>query len=440
MRPGARAQAAIEVLQDVEARKRPAADALKDWGLGHRFAGSGDRAHIGDIVFGAMRWRASSAWRIGSDDPRAWVLGALRWGFGRDAESLERDAYEETHAYTPLTEAERAALATATLDGAPAHVAGDYPEWLDASLARVFGDERAAEGAALAAPAPLDLRVNRLKAKREAVLADLLASTQLKLRDDGTPSALPTPFSPDGIRIPWAQGRTFPWAKEEAFVKGGFEVQDEGSQLAALLAGVESGMQVADVCAGGGGKTLALAAAMGNSGQVYAYDVDSRRLSNLHERVERAGVRNAQVRAPRRDIDVLADLGGAMDVVFVDAPCSGSGTWRRAPDTKWRLRPGALEKRQQEQQAALMLGAPLVKPGGRLVFVTCSVLPEENQDSIAAFLAANTDFTPVPPQQFVRDSGIAGLLKACHRAGPGLQMSPLATGTDGFFICILRKA
>ena len=439
MRPGARAQAAIEVLTEVEARKRPPADVLKEWGLHHRFAGSGDRAHIGDIVFGALRWKASSAFRMGTDDPRAWVLGALRWGFGQDSQSLEKNAYEETHAYSPLTESERAALEQASLDGAPAYVIGDYPEWLDASLERVFGTERGVEGAALAAPAPLDLRVNRLKAKRDGVLVDLLASTQLKERSDGLPSASVTDLSVDGIRIAWQQGRTFPWAKEEAFVKGGFEVQDEGSQLAARLSGAKPGMQIADVCAGGGGKSLALAALMENKGQLYAYDVDSRRLANAHERLERAGVRNCQVRTPRRDVDVLADLIGLMDIVFVDAPCTGSGTWRRAPDTKWRLRPGALEKRQQEQALALKLGAPLVKPGGRMIYVTCSILPEENEDSVQAFLQANPDFKPIAPSQLVQDGGLQGLLSKCHKAGPGLQMTPLATGTDGFFVCGLER-
>lgn len=439
MRQGARAQAAIEILTDVEARKRPAADVLKDWGLSHRFAGSGDRAHIGDIVFGALRWRNSSAFRMGTDDPRAWVLGALRWGFNRDADSLEKDAYDETHAYTPLTEAERKALNSATLFGAPPHVMGDYPEWLDASIARVLGDERGDEGAALAAPAPLDLRVNSLKTKRDTVLTELLASTQLKVRDDGAPSALPTPLSPDGIRIAWQQGRTFPWAKEETFIKGGFEVQDEGSQLVAMLTGAQPGHQIADVCAGGGGKTLALAALMDNKGQLYAYDVDSKRLANTHERVERAGVRNCQIRTPRRDSDVLADLIGQMDVVLVDAPCTGSGTWRRAPDSKWRLRPGALEKRQQEQAASLALGAPLVKIGGSLVYVTCSILPEENEDSVAAFLALNKNFEPVPVKQIVADAGLTGLLSKCHKAGFGLQMTPLATGTDGFFVCVLER-
>jgi 16S rRNA (cytosine967-C5)-methyltransferase len=439
MRPGARAQAAIEVLTDVEARKRPAADVLKDWGLSHRFAGSGDRAQIGDLVFGALRWRNSSAFRMGSDEPRAWVLGALRWGFGRDTDSLEKDAIEETHAYTPLSEDELTALKSATLFGAPPHVMGDYPEWLDASIARVLGNERGDEGAALAAPAPLDLRVNILKTKRETVLADLLASTQLKVRDDGAPAALETTLSPDGIRIAWQQGRTFPWAKEETFVKGGFEVQDEGSQLVAMLSGAEPGLQIADVCAGGGGKTLALAALMDNKGQLYAYDVDSKRLANIHERVERAGVRNCQIRTPRRDTDVLGDLIGQMDIVLVDAPCTGSGTWRRAPDTKWRLRPGALEKRQQEQAASLALGAPLVKVGGRMIYVTCSILPEENEDSIAAFLALNPNFSAIPVKDLVRDADLGGLLPKCHKAGPGLQMTPLATGTDGFFVCGLIR-
>jgi 16S rRNA (cytosine967-C5)-methyltransferase len=439
MRPGARAQAAIEVLNDVESRKRPAADVLKDWGLSHRFAGSGDRAQIGDIVFGALRWRNSSAFRMGSDDPRAWVLGALRWGFDRDAAGLEKDALEETHAYAPLSEVERTALSTATLFGAPPHVMGDYPEWLDASIARVLGDERGDEGAALAAPAPLDLRANTLKTKRQTVLADLLGSTQLKIRDDGAPAATETVLSPDGIRIAWQQGRTFPWAKEEAFVKGGFEVQDEGSQLVARLTGAAPGMQIADVCAGGGGKTLALAALMENKGQLYAYDVDSKRLANAHERIERAGVRNCQIRTPRRDTDTLGDLVGQMDIVLVDAPCTGSGTWRRAPDSKWRLRPGALEKRQQEQAASLALGAPLVKIGGSLIYVTCSILPEENEDSVAAFLALNSHFAAIPVKDLVRDSGLSGLLSKCHKAGLGLQMTPLATGTDGFFVCGLTR-
>jgi 16S rRNA (cytosine967-C5)-methyltransferase len=333
--------------------------------------------------------------------------------------------FHDPHSPPPPTDAERAALIRADgLDGAPAHVCGDYPAWLDDSFARAFGGQRAAEGAALSAPAPLDLRANRLKTDRDAVIAALADSPKL------VEAPQPTPYAEDGVRIPWAQGRTFPWATEQAFVKGWFEVQDEGSQLAAILAGAGPGMQVADVCAGGGGKTLALAAAMQNAGQIYAFDVDGRRLAALYERAERAGVRNLQIRTPKRDGDALDDLVGRMDIVFVDAPCSGSGTWRRAPDTKWRLREHAFGRRLQEQQQALDLAAPLVKPGGRLVYVTCSVLPPENDDAIAQFLARSDGFTVLPTP----------CAAPHHRTLYGLQFTPLKTGCDGFFVAHLKRA
>ncbi len=424
MRNGARQQAAIEILTSLETQRQPAADAVKAWMLSHRFAGSKDRAEIGDLVFGALRWKQSSAWRMGEDTPRAWVWGALRWGFGQSAEWIEQSLVDDPHAPAPMTEAERKALTSATLDGAPPHVRGDYPEWLDASMARAFGDKRAEEGAALAVPASLDLRANALKTTREPLIAALGESPKLKEPPQ------PTPYAPDGVRIPWAQGRTFPWATEQSFVKGWFEVQDEGSQLAARLSGVEPGMQVADVCAGGGGKTLALAALMQNKGQIFAHDVDGRRLAPLKERLDRAGVRNVQIRAPMRTKDALADLRERMDVVFVDAPCTGSGTWRRSPDSKWRLRPNALGKRLEEQREALALAAPLVKPGGRLIYVTCSVLPEENEDAVTAFLAAYAEFAPV---------GLNPGFPAYTRS-VGLQMTPLLTGCDGFYVAVLKRA
>jgi 16S rRNA (cytosine967-C5)-methyltransferase len=189
------------------------------------------------------------------------------------------------------------------------------------------------------------------------------------------------------------------------------------------------GMQVADVCAGGGGKTLALAALMQGKGQIYAYDVDGRRLAPLKERADRAGAHNIQIRTPRRTRDAVEDLRGRMDVVFVDAPCTGSGTWRRNPDSKWRLRPNALAKRLEEQREALALAAPLVKPGGRLVYVTCSVLPEENEDQIGAFLGAYHDFAAVG-----LNAGFPVLARE-H----GLQMTPRLTGCDGFYVAALVR-
>lgn len=425
MRNGARQQAAIEILTSLETQRQPAADAVKAWMLTHRFAGSKDRAEIGDLVFGALRWKQSSAWRMGEDTPRAWVWGALRWGFGQSAEWIEQSLVDDPHAPSPMTDAERAALNGDTIASAPAHVRGDFPEWLSESFLRAFGDDAADEGAALAAPAPLDLRANTLKADREKVIAALSESPKLKEPPQATPHA------PDGVRIPWSQGRTFPWGTEQAFVKGWFEVQDEGSQIAARVSGAEAGMQIADVCAGGGGKTLALAALMQNKGQIFAHDIEGRRLAPLKERLDRAGVRNVQIRAPMRTKDVLADLRDRMDVVFVDAPCTGSGTWRRSPDSKWRLRPNALAKRLEEQQQALALAAPLVKGGGRLVYVTCSVLPEENEDAVAAFLGSYADFTPVGLE-------LAGL--PAYDRPIGLQMTPLKTGCDGFYVAVLQRA
>ena len=425
MRNGARQQAAIEILTSLETQRQPAADAVKAWMLTHRFAGSKDRAEIGDLVFGALRWKQSSAWRMGEDTPRAWVWGALRWGFGQSAEWIEQSLVDDPHAPSPMTDVERAALNGDTIASAPAHVRGDFPEWLSESFLRAFGDDAADEGAALAAPAPLDLRVNTLKADREKVIVALSESPKLK----EPPRA--TPHAPDGVRIPWSQGRTFPWGTEQAFVKGWFEVQDEGSQIAARVSGAEAGMQIADVCAGGGGKTLALAALMQNKGQIFAHDIEGRRLAPLKERLDRAGVRNVQIRAPMRTKDVLADLRDRMDVAFVDAPCTGSGTWRRSPDSKWRLRPNALAKRLEEQQQALALAAPLVKSGGRLVYVTCSVLPEENEDAVAAFLGSYADFTPVGLE-------LAGL--PAYERPIGLQMTPLKTGCDGFYVAMLQRA
>ncbi|MBX3511524.1 MAG: RsmB/NOP family class I SAM-dependent RNA methyltransferase [Hyphomonadaceae bacterium] len=424
MRPGARQQAAIEILTSLETQRRPAADAVKDWMLSHRFAGSKDRSEIGDLVFGALRWRQSSAWRMGADTPRAAVWGALRWGFGWSAQAIAQSVVGDPHAPAPPIDTELRALEEGIIAGAPAHVAGDYPEWLDASFARAFGDARAEEGAALAAPAPLDLRANTLKTTREKLIAALSQSPKLV-----EPPAT-TPYAPDGIRIPWKLGRNFPWATEQSFLKGWFEVQDEGSQLTALYAGAGPGMQIADVCAGGGGKTLALAASMQNKGQIYAFDIDGRRLAPLKERADRAGARNIQIRTPLRDKDALQDLHGRMDIVFVDAPCTGSGTWRRNPDAKWRLRPNALSLRQEEQRAALALAAPLVKPGGRLIYVTCSVVPEENEDQVTAFLSTNDAFAPSSP---------AGEVAPAIGRGPGLQMTPRVTGCDGFFFAALSR-
>jgi len=432
MTPSARLSAAIEVFADIETRRRPAADTLKDWGLSHRFAGSGDRAAIAGLAYDALRRRASSAWLMGEASARAVLIGMLRRERGLSTADIEALCSGARFAPEPLTEAEKFALESRTLADAPAHVQGDYPDWLDPYFARALGDERAAEGEALASRAPLDLRVNTLAADRDGIVP--------KLSHLG---AEPARWSPMGLRIRLAADSKSPAIHAEpAYLKGQIEIQDEGSQLAAVLAAAEPGEQVVDLCAGAGGKTLALAAAMENHGQIYATDSDKRRLVAIHDRLLRADARNVQVRTPRGEADVLSDLAGRADLVLIDAPCTGTGTWRRNPDAKWRIRPGALGERLKQQEAVLERAASLVKPGGRIAYVTCSVLAEENGDQIRAFAGRHADFSVEKPANVTKALGERAYLfgRAVLISEEGLLMTPRRTDTDGFFVSMLRRS
>ena len=432
MTPSARLSASIEVFADIEARRRPAAQALKDWGLSHRFAGSGDRAAIAGLVYDALRRKASSVWIMGADTPRAILLGMFARERGLDVEAISKLANGARFAPEPLSDEEHARLRAASLEGAPQHVLGDYPEWLDAQLAATFGDERVEECAALASRAPLDLRVNTLKATREEAAAAL---SELNPQ--------PTRWSPWGLRVVVPPDAKSPAIHAEpAFLKGQIEIQDEGSQLAALLSGAKPGEQVIDLCAGAGGKSLAMAAAMENHGQIYATDTDKRRLAPIHERLERAGAHDVQVRTPRGDRDMLADLKGKADLVLIDAPCTGTGAWRRNPDAKWRVRPGALAERLKDQTEALDHAAALVKSGGRVAYVTCSVLADENGGQVRAFLARHPEFAIVPPAEVTNALGERAFLfrRAVKMSDEGLLMTPRRTDTDGFFVSVLRRS
>jgi len=430
MTPAARVAAAFEVLADVESRRRPAADALKDWGLAHRFAGSGDRAAIASLVYDALRRKSSSAWLMGESSPRAEVLGALLQTRGLDVEAIGALCSGEGHAPERLSEFERERLAAADLTDAPPHVLGDYPDWLTPYFEASFGARAADEGRALSDRAPVDLRANLIKTTRDKALAALAHL-----------SPQPTPFSPVGLRVAIRpDGRGPALMAEPAYVKGLVEVQDEGSQLAALFCEAKPGMQVLDLCAGAGGKTLALAAGMGNQGQIYATDEDGRRLAPIFERLARSGARNVQVRSPRGQADVVADLEGRCDIVLIDAPCSGSGAWRRNPDAKWRIRPGALEQRIKDQDESLEKALRFVKPGGRVVYVTCSVLRAENEERVATFLAAHDDMLPVDAVTQARAAGLPALAQHASSLGAGFRLSPRTTGTDGFYIATLTRA
>ncbi|WP_095088399.1 RsmB/NOP family class I SAM-dependent RNA methyltransferase [Mesorhizobium sophorae] len=427
MRLGGRLAAAIEVLEDIGRRHRPVADALKDWGLSHRFAGGGDRAAIGNIVYDALRRRRSAGWLLGEDTPRAIGFGALLLEWGQTAQSLNEALEGDKFAPPLLTAAELQAISERRLADAPAAVRADIPDWCVPLFEKTFGATWADEGAALATRPPLDLRVNTLQANRDKVLAELTGT-----------GAKPAAIAPQGIRIPPidGDGRHPNVQAEPAFQKGWFEVQDEGSQIVAALAGAEAGMQVLDFCAGAGGKTLALSAAMGNTGQIFAHDAEKARLAPIFDRIRRSGNRNVQVVTKPAE---LAPLEGHMDIVLVDAPCTGSGTWRRRPDAKWRLTQRQLDARKGEQSAILEAAKAYVKPGGLLVYITCSVFDEENGEQVAAFRDCNSGFVPVD-HRALRDSRFPGH-KTAARIGPSgdISLSPALSGTDGFYFCALRR-
>ena len=429
MRPGARIAAAIEILETILTRHQPVSIALSDWGKAHRFAGSGDRNAIGGLVYDALRRRSSIAWAMGADTPRALAIGAAMAAFRIDAEAVAAACDGSPHTPEPLSAVERAGL-TRPLDNAPPHIQADIPEWLWPSFTAAFGDTAIDQGRKLAERAPADLRVNTLKSTREKVLKALAEF-----------GAEPCAHSPVGVRVPAPAGtaRTPNLEAEAAFQAGWCEIQDEGSQIAALLAGAGPRLQVLDLCAGAGGKTLAMAAQMQNTGQIFAYDGDRNRLKPIFERVKRAGVRNVQI-LKGGDDTALKALGAKFDLVLVDAPCTGTGVWRRRPESKWKLKPRNIEERQAEQDIVLATARGLTKPGGRLVYVTCSVLPEENRGTLERFLGANPEFSVLPFGPVWRDRiGTEPPISADGRTDT-LQLTPASHGTDGFFIAILERA
>lgn len=427
MRLGGRLAAAMEVLEDIARRHRPVADALKDWGLSHRFAGSGDRAAIGNIVYDALRKKRSAAWLLDADTPRALAFGALLIEWGQTSEGLNAALDGDKFAPPPLTDDEIRLAGTRRLEDAPPEIRADVPDWCVPLLQDAFGEDWAAEGAGLAARPPLDLRVNTLKADRSKVLAELSGM-----------KAEPAVLAPQGIRIPPidGSGRHPNVQAEPAFQKGWFEVQDEGSQVVAWLAGAAPGMQVLDYCAGAGGKTLALSAAMENKGQIFAYDSEKARLAPIFDRLRRSDNRNVQVISKPKD---LAALQGQMDLVLIDAPCTGSGTWRRRPDAKWRLTQKQLDIRTGEQKAILDAAKAFVKPGGRLVYITCSVFPAENAGQIDAFLDRAPDFTPVDHRNLWEDAFPSHEGVARIDGERGISLTPTKSGTDGFYFAALSR-
>lgn len=432
MRMAGRVSAAILILEDFERRRVPLKTAIADWARGARYAGAKDRAAISGLCLDVLRRRRSLSAAMGDESVRAALLAYLRLDQGLAPEAIAALAAEAPHGPGALSEAELSGLSQLIQ---PAPAPGDYPEWLEQSVQRAFGAGAVEEMAAFAARADIDLRLNTLKAPPDKALAAL-----------ETVGAAAAPFLRTAARIaaPASEDRAPSVTVIPAFNKGWVEVQDLGSQVAAAAAGDIRRAQALDFCAGGGGKTLALASLMQGTGQLYAYDDDARRLQPLYERARRAGVRNLQIVNPATDKGALEALKGRMDVVFVDAPCTGSGTWRRHPDTKWRLTPQQLERRIEEQDEVLRATARYVKPGGRLVYVTCSFLLEENEDRLSAFLAAHPEFAETSALAAITDSGLlidgaADALSLCQSPSGALRLTPARTRTDGFFIATLTR-
>ena len=434
MRDGGRIAAAIDVLGDVLNRHQPVKSAARDWGKRARYAGSKDRAWVSGLVLDALRKKNSITHAMGSDEPRALVLGALSFAWGWDIMKID-SAMDEQHAPSKLTLEERERLVMAPDVTAEPWVTGDYPEWMEPMMDRVFGEEKVVEAQAMAVRADVDIRVNTLKVDAEKAGGPMRSA-----------NAVASPLLKNAYHIPARDPSEREASLESipAYSKGWVEVQDAGSQIAAAAANAQPGDQVLDYCAGGGGKTLAIAAMMGGKGQVHAYDIDGRRLSALIPRLKRSGAHNVQLVHPKEP-EALEALKGQMDVVFVDAPCTGTGTWRRRPDAKWRLKDKQLEKRIEEQTEILEAASAFVKPGGKLVYATCSFLIEEDEDRVADFLSRHDSFQQVNAAEEViasdllTEEGAATVTAGC-KGGTSVRLTPRSAGTDGFFFAVMRKA
>jgi len=392
MTPSARVQSAIELLDAIihaaKDKGAPADRILSDWFRGNRFAGSKDRRAIRELVYAAIR----------ACGPVPASGRAAMLALGQQDEALVGLFDGSGYGPAPVEE------------GEPVAETGIAPPWLVERLAASGIAE--AEAEALQDRAPLDVRVNALKADR--------ATLDLPVAGETLPTA-------QGLRLPFGT-QVESW---DAYREGLIEVQDGGSQLACEAVAARAGETVIDLCAGAGGKTLALAAAMANAGTLIASDTDRGRLSRLGPRAERAGALVAEtvLLDPGRELDALAKWRQSADAVLVDAPCSGTGTWRRNPEARWRLAPSDLERFAKIQTRLLEIADQLVRPGGRLIYVVCSLLDAEGPDQIGAFLAAHPEWHADPPA-----------LSLGRPRGTGMRLTPFHDGTDGFFIARLQKA
>lgn len=425
MTPSARIAATIELLVAVEnAPRRPADAVANDYFRARRFIGSGDRRAISERSWAVLRHRRRLEWWLahvgGFPTARMLTAAEMLVGEGWNADGVKQSFSGGQFGPAPLDQIETRIVRalegrSAVHPDMPPAVRLEVPDWLLPHLQETFGDRLETELAVMGSPAPLDLRVNRLKATRDEVRAALAA--------EGIVSEL-TRLSPWGLRV---AGRR-PVTATAPFRDGRVEIQDEGSQLVVLAADTRPGLRVADFCAGAGGKTLALAMLMQNRGYLVACDVSAPRLEAATQRLRRAGVQNAERHLLAPGDKWVKRRAGTFDRVLVDAPCTGTGTWRRNPDARLRTTETDLNELVAKQAMILDSAARLVKPGGRMIYATCSLLAAENEAQIAAFMARATGFTLVP-------HGVDGV-----EEGPLLRLTPARHDTDGFFAAVLERA
>jgi 16S rRNA (cytosine967-C5)-methyltransferase len=435
--PAARIAAAIEVLEAAD-RENVASDRiLSEFYRRRRYAGSKDRAAINARVYGSIRRRLRLDWWLarlaGEASPRLRILADLALTDTLSAEEVSSLFDGSTHGPAPLNDAETALyhqLLGQPLEhpDAPNWVRLECPEWIATRLAAALGDQLEACLGALIQEARFDLRLNPIITSDRESVAAALAKGGLETE--------PTRYSPLGLRAK-ARRRV---DGMKPFKHGVIEVQDEGAQLAALLVEAKPGMQVADFCAGAGGKTLMLAAGMANKGRVLAMDVGSDRLERAGPRIARAGLHNVERRVLKSEEDrFLKRWTKRFDRVLVDAPCTGVGTWRRTPEARLRYGESDLAGMTELQDRILSSAARLTKPGGRLIYVTCSLLTEENEDRVKALLARREDYRVLPVAEVWRETVQALGGPGCPETGDFLRLTPDQHGTDGFFVAILER-
>jgi 16S rRNA (cytosine967-C5)-methyltransferase len=424
MTPAGQLAAAIDLLAEIETDRRPADAIAQHFFRNRRFIGAGDRREVSSLVWGVLRARRHLGWwlsHFGAPETPRLLLAVQALFTGMTLHKIGMAFTAGRYGPPPLTPEETIILekfAGRTLEhpNMPDAVKYEIPDWILPRLESLYGPALPAEMAALAQPAPLDLRINALRTTREAAIAALAREGLI---------AMPTPYSPWGLRLAARQSVT----QGPAFQEGLVEIQDEGSQLIALLVDAKPGMRVVDYCAGAGGKTLAIAMTMENKGHIVACDVSRPRLEGAVKRLRRAGVHNVESHLLEPGDKWTKRQAQKFDRVLVDAPCTGTGTWRRNPDARLRLTEADLAELTAKQAMILDQAQKLTKPGGKLVYATCSLLNDENEAQVESFLARYPDFT------------LSAVETPAALAGRTMRLSPRANGTDGFFAAIMvRKA